>query len=266
MVIDNGSRDGSADKIRKEFPHVKLIVNSENLGFAEGNNIGIREALKERPDHILLLNNDVVVKPDFLSGLVKAAGSETECGIFGPKIYYLNNPNMIWFAGVMMSRWTGKPYNAGINRRDNVIYSRAKQVDFISGCAMLIRAQVFNDIGLLDADYFNNTEEVDFCLRATANGHRSYYVPSSVIYHKVSSSMGGMFSPFYVYYQTRNILLLNKKNHISKMMFWPSILLSFSRRIVYFALTGRFESIIAVFLGLKDFFKGIYGKSKAFSK
>jgi len=266
IVVDNGSTDGSPEKIEREHPEVRLIRNKDNLGFAEGNNVGIRAALADNADHVLLLNNDTIVDENFLAELVGAAENHPQYSIFGPKIFYYADPTRIWFAGGMLSGWTGRPYMLGKDQKDGENYSQTKEVDFITGCAMMVRRDVLENVGSLDADYFNNVEDVDFCLRASSKGYRSFYVPASVVYHKVSSAMGGIFTPFHIYYQTRNILLFNKKQGIARLFYLPSIWFSFGRRVIYFALTGRFGCIPALILGIYDHIKRNYGKGRNFLK
>jgi len=266
IVVDNGSTDGSAEKIEQNHPDVKLIQNKENLGFSEGNNIGIREALSGGADYVLLLNNDTIVEPDFLDKLVEGAERHPGFSIFGPKILYYSNRKRIWFAGGMLSGRTGRPYMLGKDQKDGENYSQIKEVDFITGCAMMVKRVVLENVGSLDPDYFADTEDVDLCVRASRKGYRSMYVADPIIYHKVSSTWGGILNPFHVYYQTRNLLLLNRKNRTARSFYLPSIWFSFGRRVIYFALTGRFGCIPALILGIYDHIKRNYGKGRNFLK
>jgi len=261
-VVDNGSRDGSDNKIEKAFPEIKLIRNKGNLGFTGGNNVGIREALRRGVEFVLLLNNDTIVARSMLSELVKGMGNMPDAGIAGPKIFFKDRPKYIWFAGGKMSDLTGRPFQIDQGKRDNGMASGPTEKAFITGCAMLIRSDLLRKIGSLDDDYFNNLEDVDFCLKAKEVGYRSLYVPASRVFHKVSSAMGGSFTPFHVYYQTRNILLLNKKRHIAKTFYLPSIWFSFLRRIVYFMVTRKFACISALSAGIYDYYHGAFGEGR----
>ncbi len=191
IVVDNGSEDGSAEKIARAFPHIKLIRNRENLGFAEGNNVGIKEALKDGPSYILLLNNDTVVDGNMLSKLVGSFESDTSVGIAGPKIYYYGQTNIIWSAGVRYDRIFMRPLFIGYREKDSDRFSKLKNVDEVSACAMLIRKEVIEKIGYLDEKFFTTAEDSEYCIRAKMAGYRIFFIPEAKVWHKVSSSTGG---------------------------------------------------------------------------
>jgi len=165
-----------------------IIKNEKNYGFAEGNNIGVRYALKAlNPDYVLLLNNDTAVDKEFLGELVKIAESDEKIGIGGPKIYYYDNPIRIWLAGGKLS-W----YPWSLKRRHNIIdkgqFETISDVDFIPGTCMLIKKEVIVKIGLLPTEYFLQWEDIDYCIHARSKNFRCIYVPDSKIWHKVSAS------------------------------------------------------------------------------
>lgn len=188
-----------------------LLKNDKNYGFAEGNNIAIRFALKIfEPQYILLLNNDVVVDKGFLAELVKVAERERKIGIVGPKIYYydfLGRSDVIDFAGEDIVLWKAKGFNARA-------HDRAKVVDKITGACMLVKREVMEKVGLLDPAFFMYWEETDFCFRAKRNGYKAVYVPSSKIWHKGASSLSGIydFSCDKIYFMNRNRFLFVKRN------------------------------------------------------
>jgi GT2 family glycosyltransferase len=260
ILVDNGSTDGSPDRIKAKFPEITLIKNGVNLGFAEGNNVGIRHLLSKPFDYALLLNNDTVVEPNFLSGLVNAAEREKEAGILGPKIYYFDDPNKFWFAGGFISRLTGRPYHRGLNRIDSGQYDDIAEVDFITGCAMLIRRDVLEKLKGLDPDYFNSYEDADFSLRARALGYKLLYVPGSRIKHKFAQAMGGKFSPFYIYYRVRNSLIFLRKNRFSVLKMAYNFIANPLRMMLFTLLTANFKGTYAAALGLLDFVRGKHGK------
>jgi GT2 family glycosyltransferase len=212
VVVDNGSDDGSAAEIRRAFPHVLLIENRENLGFAEGNNVGIRHALKRGADYVWLLNNDTVVDPRALTAMVESAERNRDIGILGSKIRYYDQPQILWFAGATIDWEHAISAHIGRLEKDTGQYDREREVDRVTGCSMLIRRKVFEDIGLFDEKFFLYAEEVDLCVRARKMGYRNYYVPKSVVYHKISASSGENSVPLYAYYNTRNFLYLIRKN------------------------------------------------------
>lgn len=193
-----------------------LLVNEKNYGYAEGNNIAIRFALKAfDPQYVLLINNDVVVDKQFLAELVKAAERERKIGVVGPKIYYkafLGRNDIINFAGEDIVLWKAKGIRYGFNEMDKGQYDRIKEVDKIDGACMLIKKQVFGDVGMFDPVFFMGWEETDFCLRAKKKGYKIIYVPTAKVWHKVSSSFGGIYNTNRIYYMTKNRFLFVKKN------------------------------------------------------
>ena len=196
IMVDNASSDGTVESVKEKFPPVKIIANTENLRFAGGNNIGIDYALQQKADYVLLLNNDTVVDPDFLNGLLKVAGSGERVGIVGPKIYYYNDPERIWFAGGKVEYWKGWVSHTGIRELDHGQYDADRRVDYITGCCMLVKREVIERVGKLDEKFFIYGEDADWCLRASRAGYELVYVPSSKIWHKVSTSSGGNLSWF----------------------------------------------------------------------
>ena len=211
-VVDNGSTDGSAGAIRRQFPDVALIETGRNLGFAGGNNVGIRNALQQGADYIFLLNNDTVVAPSLLQELVSAAARCPERGIFTARIYYYAQPERIWSAGVQWLRDRMEFRHVQDDAVNSVDQRGVAQTDYACGCALFARSTIFRDVGLLDAKFFLTYEETDFCYRARRAGIPSYYVPSAVLWHKVSVSFGGSESPLIKYFITRNRLLWGERH------------------------------------------------------
>jgi GT2 family glycosyltransferase len=191
---------------------LNLLKNEKNYGFAEGNNIGIKFALKNlNPDYILLLNNDTVVEKDFLAEMTTIGENNKEIGILGPKIYYYNKPNKIWSVGAKISWKTCRGIHVGINEKDNGQYEEKKEVEYVSGSAFLIKTEVIQKIGLLNKEFFLYFEETDWTLRASEMGYKSFYIPKAKIWHKVSKSGGGISKPIGLYYITRNRWLFMDK-------------------------------------------------------
>jgi len=259
VLVDNGSTDGSPDRIKNKFPGVTLLKNKANLGFAEGNNVGIRHLQKTGADYFLLLNNDTVVSDNFLSRLIDEAERRPECGILGPKIVYYDSPGVIWYAGGGVSRLTGRTYHFGLRKPDSSAYDSVRRVDFVTGCAMLIKRRVVDEIGGLDPDFFNSHEDVDFCLRARGRGFTMLYVPSSVIRHKYARAMGGGFSPFYIYYRVRNGLLLAKKNRFPVWMRSYAGAIYPLKMLLFTLFTLNLGGARSVLLGIRDFLLGRVG-------
>ena len=181
-----------------------LIKNEKNYGFAEGNNIGMRYALKAlNPDYILLLNNDTVVDPEFLTELLNVAGSDQRIGILGSKTYYYSQPNRIQLTWNKIDMWRGLVFLAGAGEIDRGQHNEIRETDYVPGSCLLIKQETIKRIGLLDASYFNYWEETDYCMRAKKAVFRSFYCPNAKVWHKISQSASKV-AGFSAYYMTRN--------------------------------------------------------------
>lgn len=212
FVVHNGPKDSFLrDALRPYSQHIKEIIDTgSNAGFAAGNNIGVREALKFQADYILLLNDDTVVAPDFLDTLLEAAETTPGAGILGSKIYYFDEPQKVWFAGARFDYETCMLTTPGSGLLDDGLSSEPLESDYITGCALLIKRQVVERIGLLDERFFLYWEDVDWGLRAKKAGFRNFVMSRSHIWHKISVSTGGMDSPLRAYHKTRGHLSLAK--------------------------------------------------------
>src|SRR6185437_8299738 len=232
VLVDNGSHDGSPDQLAREFPHIRLLRNKQNLGFAGGNNVGIRDALERNPDYLLLLNNDTVVAPNFLSELVQVAESDAMIGLLNPKIYYFDPPDRIWYAGGIRKPGRVFPIHLGLRQRDDGSYNQLKEVSFITGCALLIKTEVVQQIGLLDELFFLSFEDADWSMRASRAGFKQYYVPASVIWHKDSydtaKNLGVAGKNFHT---MRNAVLFARKHLEGR--YWPLFVMSIGKYVAY---------------------------------
>jgi len=218
VLVDNGSNNNEADIIAQKYPGIHLIRNRENRGIPLATNQGIEFGLARGADYILFLNNDTIVKPDFLSILVDYAEKHEEAGAVGPKMLYYNS-DKIWFNGGMVYWWLG--FNRHLERsRENgkSVISSPKEVDYITGCCVLMRREALEKAGLLDPIYFTQYEDVDWCWRIKKLGFKNIVVPESVIWHKVSSSLGQQasqrLSKLQAYYVSRNAIIFARK-HLS---------------------------------------------------
>lgn len=208
IVVDNNSTDGSVEALEKEFPDVFVIKTGDNLGVAAGNNIGIQCALDHKAEYIMLLNNDIILGDDLISTLVKKASSNI---ITVPKIYYYDRKKFIWSAGGCVDWKTGIPKHYGTDQSDTTAFSIERHVEIAPTCCMLIHRNIFRKVGKMDERYFMYYDDTDFCIRANMKGFKILYVPSAVMWHKVSSSSGGSQSRIYSYYIARNLLYFIKK-------------------------------------------------------
>lgn len=196
LVVDNASSDGSVDAIRNRFPDVMVLEMKENLRFAGGTNAGITYGLEHGGEMFLLLNNDTTVDQGFLSAMVDRITSSGEIGMVAPKIYYHGDPNRIWFAGGSISMWTGTMKHTGIRETDNGQYDILKEIEYTTGCCVLVKREVVERVGLLDESYSMYTEDADWSMRVRRAGYTIVYEPNAKIWHKLSVSSGGHLSWF----------------------------------------------------------------------
>jgi GT2 family glycosyltransferase len=205
IVIDNGSVDGSPAQIRAAFPHIELIENGRNMGFAGGNNVGVRRALDNGADYLLLLNNDTEVAADLLSKLVAVGESDPRIGAVGPKIYYFDHANVIWSGGGAVDG-RGQPRHLRENEVDSGFDEQVEDVDYVTGCAFMVKRAVVERVGVLDERFFIYFEETEWCSRIKRAGFRIVYVPQAQMWHKISM-VQRTTSRRYLYLMTRNRLL-----------------------------------------------------------
>jgi len=213
ILVDNNSHSDDIALINKTLNDrfKPIIVNDANKGFAGGNNVGIRQAIKNNSEFILLLNNDTIVKPEFLTKLIEKTSISSQIGIFTPKIMYFSNPNLIWSAGCKISKLRSSGFP--LSYKKSTSYGNDdKYCTCATGCCMLINRDVIDKIGFLDEKYFLYLEDTDYSYRVIKSGYKIYYVSNSIIYHKVSSSTqkDNLFVP--IYYSIRNRLYFSKKN------------------------------------------------------
>jgi GT2 family glycosyltransferase len=217
IVVDNGSDDGSTEYISHHFPQIELITLPSNVGFGAACNLAISQALKDTAcEYIFLLNNDAVTHPHSLSELMKAALAHPEVGIFGPKVYYRDDPGRIWYAGARRRWGLLVATDTGRGQFDQGQFNTLREVDYVFGVAMLIRRSVFERIGLFDERFFLYLEDLDFCLRAQAAGFSLLFVPQAHVWHKGwASTINDQVRRRY--HQVKSMTLFLKK-HTSKIL------------------------------------------------
>lgn len=215
-ILEYTKKESLANEIQykddlKSDTKLIIIKNEKNYGFAEGNNIGIKYALKNlKPNYILLLNNDTVVDKDFLGELVRTGENSSDIGVVGPKICYYNEPNRLWSVGRKIGWWSG--YLRSINSKF------VKEVDWVSGCAFFMRSSLIKKVGLLDSKLFFGWEDIDYCIRITRSNSKVVYNPKSVIKHKVSKSREKLYKN----------QLLTHYNRIKNRFFFLKVLRKYS--------------------------------------
>jgi GT2 family glycosyltransferase len=289
IVVDNGSTDSSVSRLddwaRKknipiqstknllekgyvtetsppasDRPKLSLIQTGANLGFAGGNNVGIRYALKREVEYFLLLNNDTVVPPGVVSHLILAAREE-KAGIVGTRICCFDRPEHVWFLGGEFRWWNSRMrQKASRGSEENSV---VLPTDWVTGCCMLVHRSVFERIGLLDENAFFYREDVDFCERAAEAGIRRVVATGTTIYHKVSRSAGSD-TPFTWYHYTKSRLYFHRKHHsaYSHVAFLALFLFSRVARSLVWLVLGRLDLVHATWRAVLD----AYGRRNFGSK
>ena len=260
LVLDNASTDGSVDAIHAAFPAVRVLPLPSNLGYAGNNNVGIEAALSAGADWVFVLNEDVVLAPDCLTRLMEVGESDEKIGIVGPMVYHHSEPDIIQSAGGKLSpAWDS--FHLGQNARDEGQFARPHDVDWISGCAILIRRPVIEQVGTIDPRYFYFWEETDWCMRAGKAGWRIVQVPGAKIWHK-GVQRDYRPAPAVTYYATRNRLLTLAKHHAPvrvRLLAWLQILRTLASWTVRPKWRGMGQHRRAMWRGAADYVLGRWG-------
>jgi GT2 family glycosyltransferase len=213
-VIDNSATPDTLERCRElavtHGVEAEFVFNGANLGVAKGNNQGIALALAERCEQILLANNDTEFAAGTLAALLQAAHQGEQ--IVTPKILYYGPQRLIWYAGGRIDSWTMRTPHIGMLRADRGQYDQAGYTGYAPTCFLLVNADVFKTVGVMDETYFVYYDDTDFMWRLRRSGLRIRYAPNAIVQHKVSTSTGGGESPFTVYYTNRNRVYFIRKN------------------------------------------------------
>jgi GT2 family glycosyltransferase len=230
-VVDNGSTDNSVSIIEKKLKKIvrkknveaEVIKNENNLGFAAGNNIGIKHALNHKAEFILILNNDTVVGKNLISELLKSAKKYLKAGVISPKIYFAKGfefhksryrksefGKVIWYAGGEIDWDNVYGANRGVNEVDKGQYGKVLETDFATGACMFCRAKSLKDVGMFDEKYYMYLEDADLSQRMKNAGWKVLYSPKGHLWHKVaqSSAIGGDLNDYFI---SRNRLLFGMR-------------------------------------------------------
>lgn len=251
ILIDNASIDGSGEALRNEFLEIHYIASKSNLGFAGGNNLGIQFAIEKNYQYILLLNPDVEVESDFLEPLFKKFESDQTIGAVQPLIYFHHDKERIWNAGGKYYPILGDLPVLAYRQKDpgQTFKSKNVSIDWITGCAFMIKTEVIKKAGYLNEMFFMYYEDADWSLQIKKAGYTLAYVPESIIYHKVGDTQKsknlneGTISHFAHYYHIRSRILFLKRN--TPIYYIPSVLIYQTLSIFliscYFLSRGRWN-------------------------
>ena len=261
IVLDNGSTDGSAEAVTAAFPCVEVILLQENLGYAGNNNAGIRAALARGADWVFVLNEDTVLAPDCLDELVRAGERDLRAGVVGPMVYHHDEPDVIQSAGGMLDgRWRSRHRRQ--NERDRGEEAEPAAVDWVSGCAIMLRRPAIEEAGLFDERFFYYWEETELCLRIRRADRTALFVPRARTWHK-GVNRDYRPGPSVTYYNTRNRLLMMSKHHAplaARASAWADAcrtLTSWSVRPKWRAHRAHRDAML---LALRDYLAGRWGR------
>lgn len=256
FIVDNGSNSQDKSKMRDYCKQNRLsfVDLPKNLGFAEGNNVAIREALENpRISHFLLLNNDTTIEPTCVTDMLATLKAHPDAAIINPQIFYHSTPNIIWANGSTYNPTFGKStLRKNHSKEPDTADIKLEQ---IVGCCMLLPRKAIEAVGLMDSDYFSYYEETDWAERFKMAGFTLWLSASAKMYHKVAQSTGGGHTPFSTYYLVRNRGHFIRKNMtgFSKTIALSSLLFECLARSILYLFTGRMRLYNATWKGYFDF-------------
>ena len=254
IVVDNASKKDEAGILQKKYPHIRIIRSDKNLGFAGGNNLGIKAA---KGKYLFLINNDTVFKTFNVQSLINRLETSDKVGVVCPKIRFAWGNNPIQFAGYTpLSSVTIRNSAIGCGEEDTGKYNIAHTTPYAHGAAMMLKREVTEKVGLMPECYFLYYEEIDWSMMITRAGYEIWYEPLCTIYHKESQSTG-QASPLRTYYITRNRLLLVKRNMegINKYLAYCYLFVIVATRdILKYMIKGKSKHLRSVTKGITDFY------------
>jgi GT2 family glycosyltransferase len=268
IVVDNAPVEPFRLSREYEVP-VSIIRPGTNTGFAGGNNIGIKEAMRKGADYIMLINDDALMDPHAISNLKEVLESSEKIGVVSPKIYFAKGHEfhknkydkkelgrVIWFAGGMADWKHAKNIHRGLDEVDKGQFDTKGAIDFATGCCVMIKREVLETVGLFDERYFLYYEDDELSARIRNKGYDIYYVPEAVVYHENASSSGGAGNVLHDYFLTRNQMLFGMKYAPLRTKF------ALLRQSIRLLLTGREYQKRAI----KDYYLRRFGKGTFFGK
>jgi GT2 family glycosyltransferase len=269
VVIDNGSSRDDLEGLRQGLVNEALVENRANTGFVGGNNQGLAMAKTHRAEFVLLLNNDTLVAPDLLTNLVEVIESEASIAAVGPTILYESDPDVIWSAGgsIDWRRGLASMLQDG-SPAANLAGQPARDVDFLTGCALMVRRSVIDQVGRLEPRFFAYYEETEWCVRMARAGYRMVHVPMGKVWHKVPRAKPSI-SPLVHYYMTRNRLLFLRLTGAGPTAWLYTLLLDDLRTLISWAIKPKWRNLrqhrTMMVRALLDFFRGEFGECQVAS-
>ena len=247
ILVDNASQDQSHIKCKEKFSQIKLIENKENLGYCEGNNIGIKSANGE---YIIILNPDTEVESNWIEEFIKEFNNHGD-GLYQPKLLAVSDKSRINSAGNMMNIF-GFGFSSGKGKKDSKKFGNFKPINYASGACLFTSKKILDKIGLFDPYLFAYHDDLELGWRALQLGIKSFYVPTVIVYHAESFSFKWSSKKFYLLERNRWYCILT---HYSKSTFYkilPGLIIIEIIMILYFLSKGKLKEKIRV---LKDLIK-----------
>jgi GT2 family glycosyltransferase len=264
-IIDNNSADKSIEKIKNKFPEIDINNSGSNLGWAGGNNFGIKLAKSRGYDYFYLINPDIRVEPETLSTLVDAIDTENVAAV-GSVVFSYSNHNWIEFAGSQLTTESGFSRQLSMKKSEFVFDGSHTDVPELKGCSFLITKEGFDRLGYFDERYFLNYDETDWCFRAQSNGMRNVLSKNSICFHIGAATFGGVSSPLYRYFIARNRIFFAKKNLDRRSLIFAWRCMAWEIKSVIIDKSGSNKSIrmkaiilISLLISTRDAFFGRYG-------
>ncbi len=212
LVVDNGSTDGSMRLVGERYPQYELLELGHNSGYAGGCNAGARWAVKEGAKYVVFLNNDTVVDPGFIDPLIAPLEQTGDIAVTAPRIFFMEFPERIWYAGGEINIRSGRFAHRGIREKNNHRFEVQRETGYATGCCFAMRAMDFSSLGGYDSSFSMYGEDVDLSLRVRASGKKILYVPESKVWHKISASGGGEMNPVKLWRKNVSLLKLLAKH------------------------------------------------------
>jgi len=261
LLVDNGSTDGTPERMAAEFPSVDVFALGENRYFAGGVNAGLRRALEGGAGSVLILNNDVVLERGALGTLRAALEADPSRGAVSPKLFFYDPPDRIWFAGGIVSRGFALLRHRGVHRSAGAFEDGARPIDYVSGAAALLSRRALTAVGLLDPDFIIYVEDADWSARARAAGFTLWYEPAARGWHHVSVTSGGGLTPLKAYFRLRSgaLYLTRHAKAWERPLAWGAYGLWTATLFIRSALRSDFASARALLLGFLDFTRILAG-------
>lgn len=260
VLCDNGSKDGSVEMVRREFPQVQVIANPVGLGYAKATSQGMEWLTDMGADYLFSTSNDVIFDPGILGEMVAAFEADAMVGIVGSKVFFHDRPQIVWHAGAHIG-WHGHAGHYGWERRDHPRYDRVRECDYVTGCGYMVRAELARRLGFLNADLVFYFEDADFCYRVTAAGFKVIYLPTAKLWHKTSTTLAKN-RRLQLRYGTRNNLYVLQRYRVGccpPFALLAHLLGVLPVKMLLFLVLLRWKNTVGIWQGIMDWKRGRYG-------